>query len=96
MIKKEIPIEGIDDDIIDKILTEGIQCCANVEVGEVVSCLMTMFQHIQNTKMVKDAKQNLNKEQCKAIDQLLISVFVSEVATLTANFKRREEKGADA
>lgn len=93
MTRKDVEL---NDEIVDKILTEGIQCCANVEVGEVVDCLMTMFKHIQDTDMIKHIKQVIDSKHHDDIDQLLICIFVSEVATLTANFKKREEKGADA
>lgn len=85
-----------DNETVDRILNEGIQCCAQIEVGEAVDCLMTMFQHIQETEMVKHIKQIIEPDKHKDIDQLLICFFVSEVATLTANFRKREEKGADA
>lgn len=86
----------ISDDYIEKVLDEGIECCAEVEVGEVVSCLMTMFQNIQNTNMIQHIKQVCGPDKEDDIDQLLICIFVSEIATITANFKKREKKGGEA
>ena len=94
MRKHEIALN--DEEAVDRILSEGIQCCAEIEVGEAVDCLMTMFRHIQDTEMVKRIKQIIEPDKHKDIDQLLICFFVSEVATLTANFKNRERKGGEA
>ena len=93
LVTKQIEIS---DDFIDKVLDEGIKCCAEVEVGEVVSCLMTMFQNIQNTNMIQHIKQVCGPDKENDIDQLLICIFVSEIATITANFKKREKKGGEA
>ena len=93
LVTKQIEIS---DDFIEKVLDEGIECCAEVEVGEVVSCLMTMFQNIQNTEMIQHIKQVVGKDKEPDIDQLLICIFVSEIATITANFKKREKRGGEA
>ena len=86
----------INDEEVDRILEEGINCCAEVEVGEIVHCLMTMFEHIHEAQMVKIVKEKLGPEHNEVVDKLLICVFMSEIATITANFKNREEKGAEA
>lgn len=85
-----------DERSVDDILREGIECCAEAEIGEVVHCLMDMFKNVKHSSMVKIVKQAVGPEHEEAIDNLLICFFVSEVATLTANFKNREEAGAEA
>ena len=86
----------LTDDIVDKILSDGIQCCAQVEVGEIVDCLMTLFRGIQDSAMMQNIKRKLNKEYHEDIDKLMICFFVSEIATITKNFKDREEEGVEA
>ena len=93
MIQKNLEIT---DEVIDQVLNEGIQCCAEVEVGEIVDCLITMFKHIQDSDMVQHIKQICGPDKNNDIDQFIICMFVSEVATITANFKNREENGAEA
>ena len=77
---------------VDEILEEGIKCCAEAEIGEVVDCLMNMFKNIKHSSMVKIVKDVVGPEHSEVIDNLLICFFVSEVATLTANFKGREKE----
>lgn len=81
-----------DDNMIDKVFTDGITCGALVEVGEAVDCLMVMFKHIQETELVRDFKKILGPEHNQDVDKFLMLLLVSEVATLTGNFKRRESK----
>jgi len=88
---KSIEME-VDGDDIDKVFSEGVSCCAVVEVGEVVDCLLTMFEHIQGTNMVQGFKQAIGLENSDNVDKFLMLLLVSEVATLTGNFKKREEQ----
>lgn len=81
-----------DESSVDEILKEGIECCAEAEIGEVVDCLMSMFRNVNKSQMVKIVKEKVGPEHEEVIDNLLICFFVSEVATLTANFKGREQK----
>lgn len=88
---KSIEME-VDGDDIDRVFGEGVSCCATVEVGEVVECLLTMFEHIQNTNMVQGFKKAIGYEHSDNVDKFLMLLLVSEVATLTGNFKKREEQ----
>ena len=88
---KSIEMELNNDDI-DRVFGEGVSCCAVVEVGEVVDCLLTMFEHIQETNMVQGFKKAIGPENNENVDKFLMLLLVSEVATLTGNFKKREEQ----
>lgn len=94
--KRKVKMVQMDtnDTLIDRVLTEGITCEAEIEVGEAVDCLLVMFQHIQETELVHDFKQVLGPEHDRDVDKFLMLLLVSEVATLTGNFGKR--KGKDA
>lgn len=92
---EKIEIE-LDQNKIDEILEKGVQCCAEAEIGEVIDCLLVMFQHIQNTDLVQGFKRQLGPEHDRSVDKFLIMLLISEVATITGNFGEREEKGAEA
>ena len=81
-----------DDNIIDKVLTDGITCEAPIEVGEAVDCLLVLFQNIQGTDLVRDFKKVLGPEHDRDVDKFLMLLLVSEVATLVGNFNRRERE----
>lgn len=93
--KIEVGLSEVD---VDRIFNEGIQCGAQVEVGECVDCLLAMFDGIQNSQLVKGFKQVIGPEKEKYVDEFLMLLLVSEVATLTQNFKDRDSdyKGKDA
>ena len=81
-----------DDNMIDKVLTDGITCEALVEVGEAVDCLLALFQNIQGTELIRDFKKVLGPEHNQDVDKFLMLLLGSEVATLVGNFKRREQE----
>lgn len=82
----------IDVDDIDRIFGDGISCCATAEIGEVVDCLMAMFENMQKTNLVEGFKDAIGHEHDKDVDKFLMLLLVSEVATITSNFKEREEQ----
>ena len=86
----------MNDEEVDKILKEAIECSAEVEVGEIANCLMNMFQHIQDLICVQELKKAVGPYFEKDVDNFLITLFISQMATITINFKDRERKGAEA
>ena len=82
----------INSDSVDKILEEGITCCAEVEVGQVVDCLFALFEHIRETHLVQSFKERLGPEHDRDLDKFLMLLLVSEVATITNNFKDKEKE----
>lgn len=94
---KKIEI-GLNEVDIDRILGEGIQCGAQVEIGECVDCLLAMFDGIQDSQLVKGFKQIIGPDKEKYVDEFLMLLLVSEVATITNNFKDRDNSydGKDA
>lgn len=83
-----------DDNVIDKVLADGVTCEALIEVGEAVDCLLVLFQNIQGTELVRDFKKALGPEHDQDVDKFLMLLLVSEVATLVGNFKRRVQEPA--
>lgn len=94
---KKIEI-GLNEVDIDRILGEGIQCGALVEIGECVDCLLAMFDGIQDSQLVRDFKLLLGPENGQHVDKFMMLLLVSEIATLTANFRNRDNsyEGKDA
>lgn len=88
---KRIELE-ISDGVIDEVFEKGIQCCAEIEVGEAVECLMVMFRHIQESELVRGFKGELGPEHEAAVDKFLGLLLVSEIATIMGNFGDRENK----
>ena len=88
---KQVELE-IDGSTVDQILEEGITCCAEAEIGQVVDCLFAMFEHIQGTNLVKSFKERLGPEHDRDVDKFLMLLLVSEVATITNNFKEKEKE----
>lgn len=84
--------KGISQEDIDRILEEGVQCGALVEIGECVDCLLGMFDGIQSSQLVREFKLLLGPQNDNYVDQFMMLLLVSEVATLTANFRNREKE----
>ena len=89
---------GLSEVDIDRILEEGVQCGAQVEIGECVDCLLAMFDGIQSSQLVRDFKLLLGPQNDHYVDQFMMLLLVSEIATLTANFRSRDNsyEGKDA
>lgn len=86
--------KGLNEIDVDKVFFEGITCCAEVEVGECVDCLLSMFEGMKDAQLVTNFKKVLGPDKEKYVDEFLALLLLSEVATITNNFKDREAKGS--
>lgn len=91
MVAMELTEEGIQE-VFDK----GVQCAAEIEVGEAVECLLAMYEHIQDSDLMKGFKNSIGHEHDEDVDKFVMLLAVSQVATMVNNFKRREKEAAKA
>lgn len=82
----------INDSDIEKVFREGVECCAEIEVGEACDCLLAMFSQIRDSELVQGFLDRIGQEHKEKLDKFLMLLLVSEIATLTSNFKKRERK----
>lgn len=75
---------------IDTILEEGLDCEAEVYVYEVVGIIMQMVKNIKKTKSYQQLLEFCGPECETAIQDFVISLICSQIATITGNFKDRD------
>ena len=88
----------LNSQTLKEVFDAGIDCEAEIEVGEACECIIYVMQQVEHTQMYKNLKLGLSSgvDLDKVARDFVVSVTASLVATLTANFKDRERAGNDA
>lgn len=86
----------LNEDNIQDVFNKGVQCTAEIEVGEAVECLLAMYEHIQESDLMQGFKNSIGHEHDEDVDKFVMLLAVSQVATIVNNFKKREKKAAEA
>jgi hypothetical protein len=80
----------LTEEKISEILETGVCCSAEIVVGEAVSCILKMVEHMPDSQMMQHFISKLGPEHTKDVHDFIISFVTSEISTLVETFKNRE------
>lgn len=80
----------------EEILEDGLNCQAEVTVGEVVDIIATMAEHVKKSAAYQKLIEEIGPECEAEVENFVISFVCSEISTLTGQFRMREQPKIEA